>query len=503
MADTGSFNCSNEMVNQLQSNIYWGQSDNFVDVPTDCPQRDERLGWTGDAQVFAATAMYNRNTARFFTKWLRDLASEQAEDGGVPHVVPDVVGSYSASAWSDAATIIPWDFYETYADTRLLEEQYDSMKGWVDYITNHAESNGLWMSGYQYGDWLALDKEESADRTGATDQYLIANAYYLHSTDIVRRTASLLGRNEDEKKYEKLYADVLRAFRQEYFTPTGRMVSETQTALTLALHFDLAEEKDKAKIAQLLKNNIAAHKNHLSTGFVGTPYICHALSEHDMHELAGTLFLREDYPSWLYAVKKGATTIWERWNSILPNGDFDVSGMNSLNHYAYGSIGEWMYKKLAGINAMEPGYKKFYIKPMFIKGITSVSATFESVYGSIKSEWMCKDKNITVNIEVPANTTAIICLPEKNEPIELGSGVYSFEYSTDTQLEIERYTMETTLGEIANEPIARQIIEQAVPGFFDAPMIQYAYGLSLVELLTQAQQLEPVFQAVIASLNQQ
>lgn len=503
MEDTGTFTCSNPMVNQLQSNIYWGQSDNFVDIPTDCPQRDERLGWTGDAQVFASTAAYIRNTARFFTKWLHDLASEQAEDGGVPHVVPDVLGSYSAAAWSDAATIIPWVIYETYGDKRVLEEQYESMKGWVDYITNHTENNGLWMSGYQYGDWLALDKEEFADRTGATDCYLIANAYYLYSMDIVRKSATVLGKKEDANQYSNLYEKVLSTFRKEYFTSTGRMVGETQTALTLALHFDLAEEKHKERIAKMLESNIGSHKNHLTTGFVGTPYICHALSEHNMHELAGILFLKEDFPSWLYAVKKGATTIWERWNSIMPNGDFDLSGMNSLNHYAYGSIGEWMYKKLAGINAIEPGYKKFYIKPMFIKGITSVSASYESVYGLIKSEWECKNKKIMVKVEVPANTTVILYLPEKEEAMELGSGSYSYEYDTDTDLEIDSFTMETTLGEIAEEPIARQIIEQAVPGFFEAPMIQYAYELSLIELLKQAQPLEPVFRTVLTALNQQ
>ncbi len=502
MADTGTFRCSNAMVNQLQSNIYWGQSDNFVDIPTDCPQRDERLGWTGEAQVFAGTAAYIRNTARFFTKWLHDLASEQLEDGAVPHVVPDVLGSYSAAAWSDAATIVPWVMYETYGDKRILEEQYESMKGWVDYMTNHTESNGLWMSGYQYGDWLALDKEELVDRSGATDRYLIANAYYLYSMDIVKKSALVLGKKEDAREYGKRYKRVLNIFRKEYFTVTGRMVGETQTALTLALHFDLAWKKDKERIAKLLESNIGAHKNHMSTGFVGTPYICHALSDHKMHDLAGVLFLKEDYPSWLYAVKKGATTIWERWNSILPNGDFEQSGMNSLNHYAYGSIGEWMYKKLAGINGIEAGYKKFYIKPMFIKGITWVCASFESVYGCIRSEWKCKNGKITVKVEIPVNTTAILYLPEKEGEVELGSGSYFFEYDTDTELEIKRFTMDSTLGELAGEPVAREMIEQAVPGFFETPMIQYAYGFTLTELLVQAPSLEPLLKMVLDVLNQ-
>jgi alpha-L-rhamnosidase len=393
--------------------------------------------------------------------------------------------------------------YETYGDKRLLEEQYESMKGWVEYIKNHAESNGLWMSGFQYGDWLALDKEELVDRTGATDRYLIANAYYLYSTDIVRKAANVVGNTEDERKYEALYNKVLQAFQQEYFTPTGRMVGETQTALTLALHFNLIKEKDRERISTLLEKNIADHKNHLSTGFVGTPYICHALSEHKMHDLAGILFLKEDYPSWLYAVKKGATTIWERWNSILPNGDFEMSGMNSLNHYAYGSIGEWMYKKLAGINALEPGYKKFYIKPLFIKGINSVDACFESVYGKIQSRWECKNKKITIEVEVPPNTTAVLYLPEKEGSLEIGSGRYKYEYETETILETQRYTMDSTLREVVVEPIAKQMIEQGIPGFFEQPMVQYAYDFTLMELVGQASDLKPLFESILQQLNHQ
>jgi len=504
MKQTGTFKTSNPLVNQLQSNIEWSQRGNFLDIPTDCPQRDERLGWTGDAQVFSGTATYNFNCALFFTKWLRDLATEQTEEFGVPHVVPNILGNQEgAAAWGDAAVIIPWVVYQTYGDIRILEEQYESMKGWVDYITSRCGSNGLWQTGFQYGDWLALDKEEgSEDRTGATDKYLVANAYYAYSTKILVETAKIIQKIDDAQKYENLYKKIKRAFNEEYITKTGRMVSETQTACILALHFDLAEEQYRERIMETLKRNIAEHKNHLTTGFVGTPYLCHVLSENGAHDLAGTIFMKEDYPSWLYAVKKGATTIWERWNSILPSGDFDESGMNSLNHYAYGSIGEWMYRKLAGINQIEPGYKKILIKPMFIKGIHSVEATFDSMYGKIKSAWSCKDNKIIVNVEIPANTTAIIYLPEKTEPVEIGSGSYHWEYATDTNLELARFSMDSTLKEILDEPLAIQLLNQHAPEMLDHPMIQFAYQLTLSEIVAMApSESGQLFKIVIDALN--
>ena len=320
--------------------------------------------------------------------------------------------------------------YQVFGDKRILEEQYDSMKGYIDYITDHCGENGLWQTGFQYGDWLALDKEGSADRTGATDKYLVANAYYAYSTKIVYETAKVLGYVEDAKQYKDLYEDIVEKFNEEYITTTGRMVSETQTGCILALYFDLAEEKYRKRITESLKTNLANHKNHLATGFVGTPYLCHTLTENGLHDLAGTIFLKEDYPSWLYAVKKGATTIWERWNSIMPDGSFDESGMNSLNHYAYGSIGDWMYEKLAGIQLVEPGYKVINIEPQFMKGLTEVDATFESVYGTIRSAWSCKDGKITVDITIPPNTVAYIKLPEKDEVLKVGSGIYHYEYET-------------------------------------------------------------------------
>ena len=502
MEKTGDFNCSNKKVNQLQSNITWGQRGNFLDIPTDCPQRDERLGWTGDAQVFSWTAAFNRNTALFYTKWMRDVAAESSLEKGVPHVVPDILGQYSSSAWSDVAVIVPWVVYQMYGDKGILEENWKCMHEWVDYIKNNCEENGLWQSGFQYGDWLALDKEESADRTGATDKYMIANAYYLYVTELVKKTAEVLGKDEEAKKYAELHETTLDAFQREYYTETGRIVSETQTGAILSLYFNLAREKDRKRILKTLLTNIENHKNHLSTGFVGTPYICHALSENGAHEMAATLFMKEDYPSWLYAVNMGATTIWERWNSIKPDGTFDESGMNSLNHYAYGSVGDWMYRKVAGLSQLEPGYKKFQVKPMFVKGIEECGTEFESVYGKIVTNTSCKNGKIHVHVEVPANTTAVIVLPEKEEVHEVGSGVYDYEYDTETSLVVERFSMDSTLGEIVAEPLAVEMFNQMAPGMLEGPMIEFAYGMTLAELLGAAPAAKPMYEAVVNALNQ-
>ncbi len=502
MEKTGNFHCSNGKVNQLQSNIAWGQRGNFLDIPTDCPQRDERLGWTGDAQIFSWTAAFNRNTALFFRKWMRDVAAESSLEKGVPHVVPDILGSYSSSAWSDVAVIVPWVVYQTYGDKGILEENWKCMHEWVDYIRNQCGENGLWQSGYQYGDWLALDKEESADRTGATDKYMIANAYYLYVTDLVKQTAGILGLEEEEKKYQELYDTALEAFRQEYYTNTGRIVSETQTGAVLSLYFNLAREKDRKRILQNLKTNIENHKNHLATGFVGTPYLCHALSENGEHELAATIFMKEDYPSWLYAVNMGATTVWERWNSIMPDGSFDVSGMNSLNHYAYGSVGDWMYRKVAGVSQSEPGYKKFKVQPMFVKGIEEAGVEFESVYGKIESKWNCKDGKIHGWVRVPANTTAEIHLPEKDEVITVGSGSYEYEYETATNLAYERFSLDSTWEEILSQPLAVELFHRMSPGMLDNPMLAMARQMTLAEVIGVAPAARPLYEAVVKALNE-
>ena len=503
MAKTGEFHCSNEKVNQLQSNISWGLRDNFFDIPTDCPQRDERLGWMGDAQIFSWTAAFNRNTARFFTKWMRDISAESSLEKGVPHVVPDLIGNYSSAAWSDAAVIIPWVVYQTYGDMRILEESWKCMHEWVDYIQDKTNENGLWMSGYQYGDWLALDREEGDSSVGATDIYFVANAYYLYVTNLVQQTAAALGKKKDADYYQTLYERTLKSFQAEYFTSRGRIVSETQTGCVLALYFHLAKEKDRSSILKALSANIENHKNHLTTGFVGTPYLCHALSENGAHDIASMLFMKEDYPSWLYAVNMGATTVWEKWNGIYPDGSMPHPGLNSMNHYANGSIGDWIYRKIAGINQLEPGYHRFYVKPMFVRGMEEAEASLETPYGKIRSYWSCKNYQIQIKVTVPANTTAILYLPEKNEPIEVGSGEYCYEYETKTSLKALKFSMDSTLGDILKEPLGFEMMKQMVPELINNPMIEYAKKMTLAEGISTSPEIRTVYEAVINALNKQ
>lgn len=511
LKQTGEFSCSDPRVNRLWQNILWSQRDNYLDVPTDCPQRSERLGWTGDATAFTPTAAFNSNIMPFMRKWLRDLAADQDPTYGMAQVVPDVLtdrqsgsGQNGAAYWGDASTVVPWTLYQAYGDRRVLHEQYESMKIWVDYIRGQCGKNGLWQTGFQYGDWLGLDSESNAlgdERKGATDDYFVANACYLWSLQILTDSAALLGYAEDESLYRHLRQQVLVAFRDEYVTKTGRLVSETQTAMTLALHFDLVEEKYKAAIAKRLEQNINTHKTHLTTGFVGTPYICLALSDNGKHDLAGKLLLQEESPGWLYEVKMGATTIWERWNSILPDGSFNPANMNSLNHYAYGSIGTWLYTRLCGLTPIEPGYKKFSVCPCFIKGITWAQLCYDSVYGRIETSWRCENGTITVDLTVPANTTAVLTLPEQMGVQELGSGSYHFEYATETRLEQDRYTLEIPLRVMLEHPAARPLLEQYMPQMLDNPMIQYVMNEPISGMLSYAPEAKPLYEMILRAMN--
>jgi len=429
MKTTGKFTTSNPLLNQLQHNIQWGQKGNFVDVPTDCPQRDERLGWTGDAQAFATTAAYNMDVAGFFTKWLKDVKLDQLSNGSVPFVVPNVIGdgSSGAAGWGDVATIIPWDMYVAYGDKRILESQYDSMAGWVKFMTSAAKDN-LWNTGFHFGDWLFYRPDDDNDgRAAVTDKYMIAQTFYAHSTQLLINAAKVLGKKDDEAKYASLLADIKAAYVKEYMTPNGRLISGTQTAYVLALQFDMLPENLRLNAAGRLVQNIRDYGNHLTTGFLGTPYLCHVLSKFGFDNVAYDLLMQETYPSWLYPVKMGATTIWERWDGIKPNGSFQTPDMNSFNHYAYGAIGDWMYKTIAGINAVadQPGYKYILISPKPGGKITNAAAELETVYGTVKSAWTLEGGLLKLDVTIPANTKAKIVLPGNTE--EIGSGVYHFE----------------------------------------------------------------------------
>jgi len=464
MSEIATFSCSNELVNKLWSNIKWSMNGNFVDIPTDCPQRDERLGWTGDATAFVQTAGQLKDTYAFYSRWLKDLASEQTKEYGVPHVVPNILGNHGGAAvWSDSATIIPWTVYQLYGDSNILSNQYQSMKEWVETMRAGETSLHLRKNGHQYGDWLALDKEEFSSRPmGATDPYLIASIFYAYSTKILYQSAEILGFYDDEKEYKKLYEEIINGIQKEYITETGRVVTETQTACALILLFDIAKSEHVPLIKEKLISNINAHSGHLTTGFIGTPFICHALSKVGAGDVAGKLLLKEDYPSWLEEVKLGATTIWERWNSMLPDGSFDESGMNSFNHYAFGSIGSWIIERLAGIRPSSPGYKTSIIEPQLINGITYVNASRETPYGILSSNWKCLDNLITIDINIPANAMATLILPEREGSVELGSGVYHYEYSTTTKLEPSKFTMDTKISQMLENDEAKAIFDQHV-----------------------------------------
>lgn len=413
MALTGHFECSNPLINQLQHNIQWGQRGNFVDVPTDCPQRDERLGWTGDAQAFARTAAFNFGVQNFFAKWLQDVAADQRPNGSVPFVIPNVLGANAggSAGWADAATIIPWNMFLLYGDTALLNRQYPSMKKWVKYMTDSSRQN-LWNKGFHFGDWLFYSLGNDTDgRSAVTDKYLIAQCFYAYSTSLVINAAGVLGLKEDEIHYQRLLENIKSAFLNEYVSRNGRLTSSTQTAYVLALEFDMLPEGLRQGAAKRLVDNIVSYNYHITTGFLGTPYICHVLSRFGYTDIAYRLLLQESYPSWLYPVKMGATTIWERWDGIKPDSTFQSAGMNSFNHYAYGAIGDWMYRVVCGIETEQAGYKQSMIQPRLTDSLQYAMASTITPYGKIASGWKKENGATWYEIEIPANTRATVVLP--------------------------------------------------------------------------------------------
>ncbi len=443
MAPTGEFETSKPLVNQLQHNIVWGQKGNFLDVPTDCPQRDERLGWTGDAEVFFPTAAYNMDVASFFTKWLKDVAADQLPSGAIPHVVPNVLPQSGgrdpagAAGWADVATIIPWSLYLAYGDERVLESQYDSMTKWVAYQKTRAGDDYIWDGDIHFGDWLAFASAGMAanDYPGATTgKDFIATAFFARSTDLLRRAAVVLGKADDAARYADQLAKIKAAFQREFVTGAARVGEGTQTAYALALQFDLLPEEMRATAARRLAEDVRRRK-HLTTGFLGTPHLCHVLSRYGYLDEAYLLLNREDYPSWLYPVKQGATTIWERWDGQKPDGSFQTTEMNSFNHYAYGAIGDWMYRVMAGIDVDEgaPGYKHILIQPRPGGGFTSVKASHETPYGKVASAWSLNGGRFELAVEVPPNTRATVRLPkatvaavtESGKALADGNGVTS------------------------------------------------------------------------------
>lgn len=408
MKRTGYIETGSEKINQLFSNTLWSQRDNFLDIPTDCPQRDERMGWTGDAQVFCKTAALNYDVNKFTKKWCAELRTAQRENGSIPDTVPNFWQlKGNSAAWGDVICIMPWNMYMAYGDKLFLSENFDAMKKWVDYITGDTIQEGLWMTdpedlklwGKHYGDWLGLDAPEGS-YIGATDPNLIASAFYAYSTGIVVKTGHIL--NEDVSKYEKLYENI-RSIFEENFTEL-----KTETEMVLALFFELTDSPED--VAKKLVTLIREDGYRMRTGFVGTPYLLHALSKYGFYDVAYTLLLREEYPSWLYSVNHGATSIWEHWDGVNDKGEFWSKDMNSFNHYSYGSVFDWVYTVAAGINTKEEcaGYKEVVIAPHPDKRLGHLYCRFKSVHGEIISKWRYNGETCVYEIETPVKATVII-----------------------------------------------------------------------------------------------
>jgi alpha-L-rhamnosidase len=409
--DNGTFTSSHPKLNQLQSNIVWGLRGNFLDIPTDCPQRNERLGWTGDAQVFGPTSMFNADVYKFWASWLQSVREAQLEDGAIPWTVPDTRGNKIASSgWGDVATIIPWKIYMRTGDIGFLEDNFEMMKHWVAY--HQKKSNKYISNMMSFSDWLQ-PYPESGKNTGDTSRNLIGTAFFARSAKLTAQAAQVLGKTEEQEKYEALYKSVASSFENKFFDEKGTVkgVTETQTSYLLALAFDLLPE-NKIKNAQTnLLRKLEDADNHLRTGFLGTPLLSKVLDKMGEVDLMYKLLFNETYPSWFYSINQGATTIWERWNSYSKTEGYNPMSMNSLNHYAYGAIGEWMYERVAGIAPLEAGYKKIRIAPVPGNPLTSAKASVNTPYGKTTASWEIKGNEFQLNVTIPPNTTAEIIIP--------------------------------------------------------------------------------------------
>ena len=413
----GTFTSSHEKLNQLQSNITWGLRDNLLDIPTDCPQRDERLGWTGDAQVISPTALFNFDTHAFWTAWLQSMRETQSEhsDGLVPFIIPDVLQNNNASSgWGDAAVIIPWDIYNITGDKTVLEENYEMAKKWVGYYQSKAKD--YIPNTHTFADWLQPYPEKTGriGNRGDTPRLFVNTAYFAYSSHLVSKIAGVLGKTEEEKKYKALYKEIASAFENKFFYEDGKFKNkkQTQTAYLLAIYFDLLKPETKAKAQKFLLEEIKKADNHLGTGFLGTPILPKVLDDMGEIELMYKILFKETYPSWFYSINQGATTMWERWNSFSKADGYNPQSMNSLNHYAYGAIGQWMYERIAGLSALEPGYKRIKIAPQPNKPLTSAEASVNTPYGKALSSWRLENGIFDLDVIIPPNTTAEIYLPK-------------------------------------------------------------------------------------------
>ena len=483
MQRTGYVSTRHKKVNQLLSNALWGLKSNFLDMPTDCPQRDERLGWTGDAQVFAPTASFFMDTKTFYRKFLWDMRNDQVLRGGaIANYLPNINAAPGGSAvWADAATFIPETVFKAYGDKGLLVESYPLMKDWVDWITRGDAGRpggptGLFNFAFTFGDWLAMDGVTSQSMKGGTEDAYVASIYYYASTCKVADAARVLGYDDDVKKYSDLAEQIKNAILAEYFTPNGRLAVDTQTAYILALYFGIW--RDKSILVQGLVNRFRKDGNRIKGGFVGAPLTCETLADNGMFDLAMHIFLQEKFPSWLHCVNLGATTIWERWNSVLDDGSISGTGMNSLNHYAYGSVANFVVRNVAGFTMQKPGYSKVKIAPNIDARLGEVALRYNSASGEYVTNWqVCKDGKLAIHIEIPFDCEAVVCLPESDEK-KLTAGVYDFLLKTKRDYR-KIYSMESTLDDMTGDTRAMDILKDYLPVAFNMACSDNLENLSM------------------------
>ena len=459
---TGWLETGHPLLNQFISNVEWSLKSNFLDVPTDCPQRDERMGWTGDAQVFCETACYLRDGFGFYDKYLRDIAAAQGKNGGlVPMVVPPFGKTDTSAAWGDAACVIPWMLYQFYGDKEALERQYPVMTAWVEAVLSIDGNDHGWRRHFHFGDWLALDAERPGELSGGTDKAFIADACLYHSLCLTRQAAAALGKAEEEQRWGKRADCLLAEIRREYFTPTGRCAVATQTGLALSIVWDLTP--DQTRTAQELQAKLKAAGGQLRTGFVGTPVLCTALTKAGLAEQAFELILNEECPGWLYAVTMGATTVWERWDSVGPDGKIAENGMNSLNHYAYGAVLAWIWRDVAGLAPASPGFASVKLAPHIHPSLGRVQGAFESVSGRWECEWkILENGDVSYHCKVPEGCDAHLELPYGGGTFDLKAGAFDLTYTPNTPL-VGRFGLDSTLEQLLDNPRARAVLLRAMP----------------------------------------
>ncbi len=481
--ETIKFNSSNERLNRLALNCIWGQKSNFLDMPTDCPQRNERLAWTGDANVFAPTACYNMDVRAFYDKFLTDLRIDQQKNGGaVAGYLPDLGGNpRGSSVWADAATFIPMTLYYYYGDKDILVKHYPLMRDWALWIMEQDKNNGnknLWNFGFHFGDWLAQDGVTDQSMKGGTDDGYIASMFYYQSVLKCAQAAGIIGKEEDCNMFSEKAEKIYNAILDEYFSKNGRLCIDTQTAYILALKFNVYVEK--SKIIEGLKVRLKKDCYRIKGGFVGATSMCQVLAENGFADVAYHVLLQNGYPGWMYCINLGATTIWERWNSVLADGKISGTGMNSLNHYSYGSVMEFVYKNIAGIRAKEPGFKEVIFEPQLNNKLREVSLEYDSISGKYASSWKINDDGtVTLRFEVPFGCGAEAYLPgTKGEKIELEPGVFEKTYKPAEDY-LSKYNMNTRLEEVVDDKEAMEILKEDLPTAFGLAMSGDIENLSL------------------------